>query len=62
MAELTVVAAMVLQRFSLSLPPDAEQLDTVLHITLRPAQPMRLGIAPAAATAPAAAARPTVRG
>jgi len=48
MAEMTVIAAMVLQRFSLSVPdgmPDPRQL---LNVTLRPEQPLHLAVAPVA--------------
>jgi len=48
MAEMTVIAAMVLQRFSMSVPdgmPDPHQL---LNVTLRPDPPLHLAIAPVA--------------
>lgn len=42
LTEITLVAAMVLQRFELGLVPDAPPPEPVLNITLRPKQPLRL--------------------
>jgi len=44
MAELTVVAAMVLQRFNLSVPEGEKAPEPVLNISLRPKDGLRLGI------------------
>jgi cytochrome P450 len=45
MNEMTVIAAMLLQRFTLSVPDGAGPPRPVLNVTLRPEQPMRLAIA-----------------
>jgi cytochrome P450 len=42
MAEMTVVAAMLLQRFELTVPAGLAPPEPVFHITLRPASPLRL--------------------
>lgn len=42
MAELTLVAAMVLQRFEMTLPADATPAEPIMHITLRPRQVLRV--------------------
>ncbi|WP_238446812.1 cytochrome P450 [Azohydromonas australica] len=44
MLEMTLVAAMLLQRHELALPADAPALEPVLHVTLRPKGGMRLGL------------------
>lgn len=44
MTEMTIVAAMILQRFVLSVPPGIAPPRPVLNVTLRPDQPMRLAI------------------
>ncbi|NOK45658.1 cytochrome P450 [Burkholderia thailandensis] len=44
MAEMTVIAAMLLQRFVLSAPDGSAPPHPVLNVTLRPAQPMHLAI------------------
>ncbi|MHA6850083.1 cytochrome P450 [Ralstonia pseudosolanacearum] len=46
MSEMTVIAAMVLQRFSLSVPDGMQAPRPVMRVTLRPDQPMHLAIAP----------------
>jgi len=56
MTEMTVVAAMVLQRYVLSVPPGMTPPRAVLNVTLRPQQALHLAIAPtglAADTVPA---------
>lgn len=45
MTEMTVVAAMLLQRFALSIPDGMTPPRPVMNVTLRPDQPMRLTIA-----------------
>lgn len=45
MAEMTVVAAMLLQRFRLSAPPEQPPPEPVLNISLRPRMPLRLDLA-----------------
>lgn len=47
MAEMTVVAAMFLQRFSVSVPDGMAPPEPVLNITLRPDRPLRLRLQPA---------------
>jgi cytochrome P450 len=47
MAEMTVVAAMFLQRFSVSVPDGMVAPEPVLNITLRPDRPLRLRLQPA---------------
>ena len=47
--EMTVIAAMLLQRFVLSVPEGQAPPQTVLNISLRPATPFYLGLAPCAA-------------
>jgi cytochrome P450 len=42
MLEMTLVAAMLLQRYELALPPDAPPAEPVLHVTLRPKDGVRL--------------------
>lgn len=42
MAELTLVAAMVLQRFEMTLPAGATAAEPTMHITLRPRQVLRV--------------------
>jgi unspecific monooxygenase len=49
MAEMTVVAAMLLQRFVLKVPAGTAPPRPVLQISLRPAQPLRLALQPAPA-------------
>ncbi|WP_157264735.1 cytochrome P450 [Azohydromonas aeria] len=44
MLEMTLVAAMLLQRFDVELPPDAPPMAAVLHVTLRPKGGVRLGL------------------
>ena len=51
-AEMTVVAAMLLQRFTLSPPEGMASPRPLLNVTLRPEQPLCLAIAPAAAPTP----------
>ncbi|WP_333997737.1 cytochrome P450 [Burkholderia cepacia] len=46
MTEMTVVAAMVLQRYVLSLPPGMAPPRAVLNVTLRPQRALHLAIAP----------------
>ena len=46
MTEMTVVAAMVLQRYVLSVPPGMAPPRAVLNVTLRPQQALHLAIAP----------------
>ncbi|TKC80236.1 cytochrome P450 [Trinickia terrae] len=46
-AEMTVIAAMVLQRFTLSVAVGTASPRPVLNVTLRPDQPMHLAVAPA---------------
>lgn len=48
MTEMTVVAAMILQRFALSVPDGMAAPRPVFHITLRPEQPLHLRLAPSA--------------
>ncbi|NIF81340.1 cytochrome P450 [Paraburkholderia sp. Cy-641] len=45
MSEMTVIAAMLLQRFALSVPQGAAPPRPVINLTLRPEQPMHLAIA-----------------
>jgi len=47
MSEMTVIAAMLLQRFTLSPPDNMQAPRPVMHVTLRPDQPLHLAIAPA---------------
>jgi cytochrome P450 len=42
MAEMTVIAAMFLQRFSVTVPAGMTAPEPVFHITLRPDRPLRL--------------------
>jgi cytochrome P450 len=42
MLEMTLVAAMLLQRYRLVLPPDAPACEPVLNVTLRPRGGVRL--------------------
>ncbi|MFJ1209165.1 cytochrome P450 [Burkholderia pyrrocinia] len=51
MTEMTVVAAMILQRHVLSVPPGMAPPRAVLNVTLRPEQPLHLAIAPTGLTA-----------
>ncbi|PFH29994.1 unspecific monooxygenase [Burkholderia sp. JKS000303] len=51
MTEMTVVAAMILQRHVLAMPPGTPPPRPVLNVTLRPAQPLHLTIAPTGLTA-----------
>lgn len=53
MTEMTVVAAMILQRYVLAVPPGTTPPRPVLNVTLRPAQALHLAIAPAGLTADA---------
>ncbi|MDH0865729.1 cytochrome P450 [Mitsuaria sp. GD03876] len=46
LTEITLVAAMVLQRFGLGAVPDAPPPEPVLQITLRPRHPLRLRLLP----------------
>jgi cytochrome P450 len=46
MTEMTVVAAMLLQRFALSVPDGMTPPRPVMNVTLRPDQPMHLAISP----------------
>jgi unspecific monooxygenase len=50
MAEMTVVAAMVLQRMVLSVPAGQAPPRPVLHVTLRPHVPLTLCVSPAEAS------------
>ncbi|KEZ01085.1 cytochrome P450 [Burkholderia sp. MSh2] len=52
MTEMTVVAAMVLQRYVLSVPAGAVAPKPVLNVTLRPDRPLHLEIEPAGASRP----------
>lgn len=45
-AEMGVIAAMLLQRFTLQLREDAAPVHPMLHVTLRPAQALRLKLRP----------------
>jgi unspecific monooxygenase len=45
MAEMTVIAAMVLQRYELAPLPDTPAPQPVMNVTLRPRQPLRLQLA-----------------
>ncbi|WP_321951820.1 cytochrome P450 [Paraburkholderia bannensis] len=45
MTEMTIIAAMLLQRFTLSVPENASPPRPVLAVTLRPDQPLHLAIA-----------------
>jgi len=45
MAEMTVIAAMLLQRYTLSVPEDMAAPRAVLKVTLRPEKPLHLAIA-----------------
>ncbi|ANJ73173.1 cytochrome P450 [Ralstonia insidiosa] len=47
MSEMTVIAAMLLQRFTLSVPDNMQPPRPVMNVTLRPDQPLHLAIAPA---------------
>jgi len=47
MTEMTVIAAMVLQRFSLSVPDGMTAPRPVFHVSLRPEQPVHLRVVPA---------------
>ncbi len=49
MAEMTVIAAMVLQRFTLSVPDGMHSPRPVMNVTLRPDQPVHLAVAATAA-------------
>ncbi|WP_408328893.1 cytochrome P450 [Paraburkholderia agricolaris] len=51
MAEMTVIAAMILQRFTLSVPDGMAHPSPVMNVTLRADQPVHLALAPAAAGA-----------
>ncbi|QVN21872.1 cytochrome P450 [Burkholderia pyrrocinia] len=51
MTEMTVVAAMILQRFVLSVPPGMAPPRAVLNVTLRPERALHLAIAPTGLTA-----------
>lgn len=42
MLEMTLLSAMLLQRFTLTLPEDAPPCEPVLHVTLRPKKPVQL--------------------
>jgi cytochrome P450 len=42
--EMALLAAMLLQRFRLSIPPGTEPPRPLLHVTLKPAQPIRLNL------------------
>jgi cytochrome P450 len=46
MAEMTVIAAMILQRFVLSVPDGMAAPRPVLNVTLRPERPMHLSVTP----------------
>jgi cytochrome P450 len=46
MAEMTVMAAMLLQRFELSVPGGMAPPRPTLAVTLRPEQPLHLAVAP----------------
>ncbi|SIO71880.1 Cytochrome P450 [Burkholderia sp. GAS332] len=47
MAEMTVIAAMMLQRFTLSVPDGMAHPNPVMNVTLRADQPVRLALTPA---------------
>lgn len=51
MAEITVIAAMILQRFTLSVPDGMAHPNPVMNVTLRADQPVHLALAPATAGA-----------
>jgi cytochrome P450 len=42
MLEMTLLSAMLLQRFELRLPDNAPPVEPQLHVTLRPKQPIQL--------------------
>ena len=42
MLEMTLLSAMLLQRFALELPQGATPCEPELHVTLRPKQPIQL--------------------
>ena len=46
MTEMTVVAAMILQRYVLSVPAGTAAPKSVMNVTLRPDQPLHVEIAP----------------
>ncbi|VWB41197.1 cytochrome P450 [Burkholderia diffusa] len=46
MTEMTVVAAMILQRHELSVPPGMAAPGATLNVTLRPTRALHLAIAP----------------
>ena len=56
MAEMTVVAAMILQRHVLSVPPGMAPPRAVLNVTLRPERTLHLAIEPTGLTAHAVCA------
>lgn len=45
-AEMTVIAAMLLQRYKLSVPEGAAPPRPLLNVTLRPDQPLWLAVTP----------------
>jgi len=47
MSEMTAIAAMLLQRFTLSVPDNVNAPRPVMNVTLRPDQPLHLAITPA---------------
>lgn len=47
MTEMTVIAAMVLQRYTLSVPEGMAAPRAMLNVTLRPQTPLHLALAPA---------------
>ena len=59
MMEMTLIAAMLLQRFELRLPPDSALPRPSLNVTLRPADGMRLLLARRRQVEAAPAARET---
>jgi cytochrome P450 len=57
MAEMTLIAAMLLQRFELRLPPGAKTPKAAVNVTLRPAEGLRLVLSRRAASPAMAKAR-----
>jgi cytochrome P450 len=57
MAEMTLIAAMLLQRFTLAVPDGMAPPRPVVHVTLRPDQPLHLALAGADSFDPARPAR-----
>jgi cytochrome P450 len=53
MLEMTLLSAMLLQRFSLALPDHAPPCEPQLHVTLRPKEPVQLWLQRTSAARPA---------